>query len=76
MDNQFVFHARYNLSAKETKIILFLISRIDPLRQKNLIEQTISVKELENFLKKDAKHWGSFYQELRLIRDSLVTIKE
>ncbi len=72
MDNRFVFHARYNLSAKEAKIILFLISRIDPLRQQNLIEQTISVKELESFLKKDAKRWGSFYKELRLIRDSLV----
>lgn len=72
MDNRFVFHARYNLSAKEAKIILFLISRIDPLRQQNLIEQTVSVKELENFLKKDAKRWGSFYKELRLIRDSLV----
>lgn len=72
MDNRFVFHARYNLSAKEAKIILFLISRIDPLRQQNLIEQTVSVKELEHFLKQDAKRWGSFYQELRLIRDSLV----
>ena len=72
MDNRFVFHARYNLTAKEAKIILFLISKIDPLRQQNLIEQTISVKELEQFLKGEAKRWGGLYSELRLIRDSLV----
>lgn len=72
MDNRFVFHARYNLSAKEAKIILFLISKIDPLHQENLIEQTISVKELEQFLKGNAKRWGGLYSELRLIRDSLV----
>ncbi|MFK7980394.1 MAG: replication initiation protein [Saprospiraceae bacterium] len=72
MDNRFVFHARYNLTAKEAKIILFLISKIDPLHQQNLIEQTISVKELEQFLKGDAKRWGGLYSELRLIRDSLV----
>jgi len=71
MDNRFVFHAQYQLSAKEAKIILFLISKIDPLRQKNLMEQTVSVKELEQFLRGDAKRWGGLYSELRLIRDSL-----
>ena len=72
MDNRFVFHARYQLSAREAKIILFLISKINPLQQQNLIEQTVSVKDIENFLKGDAKRWGGLYRELRLIRDSLV----
>ncbi len=72
VDNQFVFHARYHLSAREAKIILFLISKINPLKQQNLIEQTVSVKDIENFLKGDAKRWGGLYRELRLIRDSLV----
>ena len=72
VDNRFVFHARYHLSAREAKIILFLISKINPLQQQNLIEQTVSVKDIENFLKGDAKRWGGLYKELRLIRDSLV----
>jgi len=72
VDNRFVFHARYHLSAREAKIILFLISKINPLKQQNLIEQTVSVKDIENFLKGDAKRWGGLYKELRLIRDSLV----
>jgi len=72
MDNRFVFHARYNLSAKEAKIILFLISKINPLQQQQLIQQTVSVRELETFLRGNAKRWGGLYSELRLIRDSLV----
>lgn len=72
IDNRFIFHARYQLSAREAKIILFLVSKINPLQQQNLIEQTISVKDIENFLKGDAKRWGGLYKELRLIRDSLV----
>ena len=72
IDNQFVYNARYNLSARESKIILFLISRIDPVRQKNLIEQTVSVKELERVLKGDAKRWGGLYAELEIMRDRLV----
>ena len=72
IDNQFVYNARYNLSARESKIILFLISRIDPVRQKNLIEQTVSVKELERVLKGDAKRWGGLYAELEVMRDRLV----
>lgn len=72
IDNQFVYNARYNLSARESKIILFLISKIDPIRQKNLIEQTISVKELEQVLKGDAKRWGGLYKELEVMRDRLM----
>lgn len=72
IDNQFVYNARYNLSARESKIILFLISKIDPVRQKNLIEQTISVKELEQVLKGDAKRWGGLYKELEGMRSRLM----
>jgi len=72
IDNQFVYNARYQLSARESKVILFLVSKIDPIRQKNLIEQTVSVRELEKVLKGDAKKWGGLYEELELLRDRLV----
>jgi len=72
IDNQFVYNARYQLSARESKVILFLVSKIDPVRQKNLIEQTVSVRELEQVLKGDAKKWGGLYEELELLRDRLV----
>lgn len=62
--NQFVFNARYQLSAREQKIILFLVSKIDPIQQKSLLSQVVSVRELEKVLKGDAKRWGGIYNEL------------
>lgn len=37
-----------------------------------MIEQTVSVRELEQVLKGDAKKWGGLYEELELLRDRLV----
>jgi len=72
IDNQFVYNARYQLSAREAKVVLFLISKIDPVRQKNLMEQVVSVKELEMILKGDAKRWGGIYKELLSLTRRLV----
>lgn len=66
IENRFVFHAQYQLSAREQKVILFLIANMDPKKQSRFHEQVISVKELENILKsgEEAK-WGGLYQEMR-----------
>ena len=53
IDNTFVYNARYQLSAREAKVMLYLISKIDPIKQSQLNEQIISVKELEAILKGD-----------------------
>ena len=45
IDNTFVYNARYQLSAREAKVMLYLISKIDPIKQSQLNEQIISVKE-------------------------------
>ena len=72
IDNQFVYNARYQLSAREQKVILFLISKIDPIRQESLLEQVISVKDLEIILKGGDKHWGGIYKELKSLAKRLV----
>jgi len=72
IDNQFVYYARYQLTAREAKVVLYLISKIDPVRQTNLIEQTIPVKELERILKGDGKKWGGIYNELVGLSSRLV----
>jgi len=72
IDNQFVYNARYQLSAREQKVILFLISKIDPIRQESLLEQVISVKDLELILKGGDKHWGGIYKELKSLAKRLV----
>ena len=73
LDNTFVFNARYHLSAREAKVMLFLISKIDPIKQSRLHEQTISVRELEYILKDDDKKWGGLYQEMKSFQDRMLS---
>ena len=68
LDNTFVFNARYHLSAREAKVMLFLISKIDPVKQSRLHEQTISVRELEYILKDGDKKWGGFIKKCKLFK--------
>ena len=72
IDNTFVYNARYQLSAREAKVMLYLISKIDPIKQSQLNEQTISVKELEVILKGDGKKWGGLYEEMRTFQDRMM----
>jgi hypothetical protein len=65
IDNVLVFHGQYQLTAKESKVILYLISKIDPIKQKRLHEQTVPVKELESILKEEGKKWGGLYKEMK-----------
>jgi hypothetical protein len=66
IENRFVFHAQYQLSAREQKVILFLIANMDPKKQSRFHEQVIPVKELEYILKNDDEaKWGGLYQEMR-----------
>lgn len=73
LDNTFVFNARYHLSAREAKVMLFLISKIDPIKQSRLHEQTISVRELEYILKDGDKKWGGLYKEMQAFQDRMLS---
>lgn len=73
IDNTFVDNARYQLTAREAKVMLFLISKIDPIKQKRLHEQTISVKALERILKEDGKKWGGLYSEMQAFQDRMLS---
>jgi len=65
IENRFIFNAQYKLTAREQKVILYLISNIDPKNQKRFHEQIISVKKLESVLKADGKKWGGLYTSSR-----------
>jgi plasmid replication initiation protein len=64
IENRFIFNARYQLSAREQKIILYLMSNLDPKRQEDFHKQVVPVKELEALLKSDDKKWGGLYKEM------------
>jgi len=70
IENWFVFNSQYSLTAKEQKVVLFLISQISP-QQKAFEEQSIRVTELKKLLETGVKA-GSFYSEMDRITKSLI----
>jgi len=72
IENRFIFNAQYKLTAREQKVILFLISNIDPKSQKRFHEQVVSVKQIESVLKEDGKKWGGLYEEMDRFSDNIL----
>jgi len=64
IDNQLVLKANYCLSANEQKLILFLISKIDPKTQTDFELQTVKLKDVERIFADDDKKWGSIYERM------------
>ena len=61
IENHFIFNASLSLSAREQKIILYLIAQINPIDRK-FEEQVVSIKEIHNILME--KRSGSFYEQI------------
>lgn len=63
IENALIFDSKYQLTAKEQKIILLLISKIDPTTQFGLGVQLVSLKDLEKIINGNIIS-GSFRKEL------------
>lgn len=61
IENQFIFYAQYQLTAREQKIMLFLFSNINPL-EPNFEVQVVSLKDLKEVILN--KRSGSFYDQM------------
>jgi len=70
IENILVFDSKYQLTAKEQKVILLLISKIDPTK-KGLTAQTLSIGELEQIIEGNSKS-GSFKKELNKFASRLL----
>ena len=75
IDNQFVFNARYRLPAREQKIILYILSKVNPNSGTEFHKQRLSVSELKDLLVKDGGKYGSFYSELSTIAEVVTNCK-
>jgi plasmid replication initiation protein len=71
IENTLIFGAKYKLLPREQKIVLYLISKIDP-RTDRFHEQIVSVKELEQLLKTEGTKWGGLYEEMKSFKDRIV----
>jgi plasmid replication initiation protein len=75
IDNQFVFNARYRLPAREQKIILYLISKINPIKENEFHKQRLSIGEMKQLLTREGAKYGSFYSELTTIAETMTNCK-
>ena len=73
IENTLIFDTQYQLTAKEQKVILLLVSKIDPIFQTGLVEQFVSLKELKTVLLD--KRSGSFNRELNRFTKRIIDKK-
>ena len=71
IENNLIFNGKYQLTAKEQKIVLFLISKVNPMAQFSFKPQVISTKDLGKLLL--GKPRGSFYTEITDFISRLMT---
>jgi hypothetical protein len=61
------------LTAREQKIILYLVAKLNPTKQTDFYRQTIPVTTLESILKSDDKKWGGLYSEMEQFAERVMT---
>jgi len=72
IENWFVFNSQYSLSAKQQKIVLHLISLINPKEQTRFHEQVIRLADMKKLLITEGKKSGSFNEQLQKASDDLI----
>jgi len=72
IENAFILNARYTLTPREQKIILYLISQINPKEQNRFHEQIVPIKQLERALKSESTKWGGLYKEMKTFASTVI----
>ena len=72
IDNGFITNAQYKMSAREQKVLYYLISHLDPKNEKDFNIITVPIRQIENALKEGAKKWGDFHSEIDSLCRSLI----
>lgn len=73
IDNTFIVNAQYRMTAKEQKLLYYLISHLDPKNEKDFNIITVPIRQIEETLKEAAKKWGSLYEEIDRLCASMIS---
>lgn len=73
IDNTFIVNAQYRMTAKEQKVLYYLISHLDPKNEQDFNIITVPIRQIEETLKESSKKWGSLYEEIDRLCDSLIS---
>ena len=72
LDNAFILNAQYRMTAKEQKILYFLVSHLNPKNDTEFNTVTVPLREIEDTLNKEGTKWGSLYEEINRICESMI----
>ena len=73
IDNTFIVNAQYRLTAKEQKILYYLISHLDPKNEIDFNVISVPIWQIEEALKDSAKEWGGLYSEIDRLCGSMIS---
>ena len=73
IDNTFILNAQYRLTAKEQKILYYLISHLDPKNEKDFNVISVPIWQIEEALKDSSKEWGGLYNEIDRLCGSMIS---
>lgn len=64
IDNSFVVNAQYKMTAKEQKILYYLIAHLNPLTEKEFYSISVPLEEIEDMLKETDNRSGSAHEDI------------
>jgi Initiator Replication protein len=73
IDNTFILNAQYRMTAKEQKVLYYLISHLNPKNEKDFNIITVPIRQIEETLKEASKKWGSLYEEIQRLCDTMIS---
>ena len=72
IDNTFILNAQYKLTAKEQKVFYYLVTHLDPINEKEFYTISVPLKHIEEMLRDNDDRYGSFYEKMEVLCDSLI----
>jgi hypothetical protein len=71
IENSFMLNAQYKMTAKEQKILYYLIAHLDPKNEKEFHTIDILISDIEEMLRETDSKYGSLHEEMQRICKSL-----
>ena len=72
IENTFILNAQYKLTAKEQKVFYYLVTQLDPKNEKEFYTISVPLKHIEEMLRDNDDKYGSFYEKMEVLCDSLI----
>lgn len=72
IDNKFIRNAQYKMTAKEQKVLYYLIAHLDPKNETEFHKIRIPMREFQELLQEEDTKNGSFYENMQALCKNLI----